>query len=116
MGATACIRVFLFLFLQENNDKIRIVMLLAEELVNNGHSHATGIKSWVSAVETRQKDFISRMEAYRLQLENKLGVVQNAPREAYHDRNSDASLEGKLQEMSGKLISVEEAKKTKQRE
>ncbi|XP_055338220.1 triple functional domain protein-like isoform X2 [Paramacrobiotus metropolitanus] len=100
---------------KENKEKIRKLMQLADSLVENGHSHATSIKSWVSAVDVRQKDFMSRMEHYQRQLEQKLGVVLHG-REAHNDRHSDASLEGKLHEFSAKDAPVENRKLLRERE
>ncbi|OWA50991.1 Triple functional domain protein [Hypsibius exemplaris] len=106
---------------KENTEKIGMVMMLAEGLVKNGQNpHAAGIKSCVQAVGEHQRNFLSRMDAYRLQLEIKLGRVSNKvpppPPEPLTDRNSDGSLDSKLHAMSGSHVSVEEAKKAKQRD
>lgn len=90
-------------------------MQLADSLMENGHPHAMAIKSWVSAVETRQRDFMTKMENYQTQLEQKLGVGPYG-HDSHSDRNSDASLESKLQEITAKENSSEFRRTLRERE
>lgn len=60
--------------IQETRDKVKLLMQLADGLVEKGHTHADSIKAWVAAVDRRHKDFTSRMEKYRDKLESTLGI------------------------------------------
>ena len=54
---------------------MKLLLQLADSLVEKGHAHATSIKSWVASVDKRYKDFSSRMEKYRVKLESTLGLT-----------------------------------------
>ena len=56
---------------------MKLLLQLADSLVEKGHSHAASIKSWVSAVDNRYRDFSSRMDKYRIQLESRLGLTHD---------------------------------------
>ena len=64
----------LLLLLQETREKVKLLLQLADSLVEKGHAHASSIKSWVASVDKRYKDFSSRMEKYRVKLETTLGL------------------------------------------
>ena len=53
---------------------MKLLLQLADGLVEKGHSHADSIKSWVAAVDKHHKDFTLRMEKYREKLESTLGI------------------------------------------
>ena len=53
---------------------MKLLLQLADSLVEKGHAHASSIKSWVASVDKRYKDFSSRMEKYRVKLETTLGL------------------------------------------
>ena len=59
---------------------MKLLLQLADSLVDKGHAHAASIKQWVSAVDKRYKDFASRMEKYRAKLENSLGLPAQVSR------------------------------------
>ena len=65
-----------FLF-QETREKVKLLLQLADSLVEKGHAHAASIQQWVAAVDKRYKDFSSRMEKYRIKLESTLGLTQD---------------------------------------
>ena len=65
----------LFIYLQETKEKVKLLLQLADSLVEKGHAHASSIKNWVAAVDKRYKDFSSRMEKYRVKLETTLGLT-----------------------------------------
>lgn len=58
---------------KETRERVKLLIQLADSLVEKGHAHASAIKQWVAAVDNRYKDFSSRMEQYRQQLEETLG-------------------------------------------
>ena len=68
----------MFVFVQETREKVKLLLQLADSLVEKGHAHAASIKSWVAAVDKRYKDFSSRMEKYRVKLETTLGLSQSS--------------------------------------
>ena len=59
---------------QETRENVKLLLQLADDFVAKGNLHASSILGWCGAVDKRYKDFSSRMEKYRMQLEGKLGV------------------------------------------
>ncbi|KAK2189417.1 hypothetical protein NP493_107g06001 [Ridgeia piscesae] len=84
---------------KETREKVKLLLQVADGLVEKGHVHATSIKSWVAAVDRRYKDFSCRMEKHRVKLETTLGLTHD-PQE---DRQSDPNLEEKLQQAAKEL-------------
>ncbi|XP_060534993.1 triple functional domain protein isoform X2 [Cylas formicarius] len=89
---------------KETRERVKLLIQLADSLVEKGHAHASAIKQWVAAVDNRYKDFSSRMEQYRQQLEETLGIQEeeSEKKELSIDRNSDPSLEAKVKEAAAK--------------
>ncbi|KAJ9574580.1 hypothetical protein L9F63_008253, partial [Diploptera punctata] len=50
---------------KETRERVKLLIQLADSLVEKGHAHASAIKQWVAAVDNRYKDFSSRMDKYR---------------------------------------------------
>ena len=65
---------------QETKEKVKLLMTLADSLVEKGHAHASDIKGWVATADKRYKDFSERMETYRSKLESALGMTQDVSR------------------------------------
>lgn len=59
---------------KETRERVKLLIQLADSLVEKGHAHASSIKQWVEIVDKRYKDFSSRMELYRTNLEKSLGL------------------------------------------
>ena len=57
--------VVLSFMLQETRERGKLLIQLADSLVEKGHAHASAIKQWVAAVDNRYKGFSSRMDKYR---------------------------------------------------
>jgi len=57
---------------------VKLLMQLADSLVEKGHTHAADIKSGVSVVDQRYKDFHARLDLYRVKLEGTLGVSHDS--------------------------------------
>ncbi|XP_066996303.2 kalirin [Anabrus simplex] len=91
---------------KETRERVKLLIQLADSLVEKGHAHASAIKQWVAAVDNRYKDFSSRMDKYRSQLEGTLGIqVEGESRQDLSiDRNSDPLLETKLKEAANKEL------------
>lgn len=91
---------------KETRERVKLLIQLADSLVEKGHAHASAIKQYVAAVDKRYKDFSNRMDAYREQLEKSLGlplVLEDLNSSSSlnssgtaGDRHSDPSLEAKL--------------------
>ena len=94
---------------KETRERVKLLIQLADSLVEKGHAHATAIKQWVASVDNRYKDFSNRMDTYREQLEKSLGLPKlqteeittssssiNSSAGVPGDRHSDPSLEAKL--------------------
>ncbi len=89
---------------------MKLLLQLADTLVDKGHAHAPSIKQWVEEVDATYKDFSARMDQYRARLESTLGRAEAAERLSVSgsdasssaggqdpsDRNSDPSLDAKL--------------------
>ncbi|KAG5888220.1 hypothetical protein JTB14_035569 [Gonioctena quinquepunctata] len=89
---------------KETKERVKLLIQLADSLVEKGHAHASSIKQWVAAVDNRYKDFSSRMEEYRQQLEETLGIQEeeSEKKEMSFDRNSDPNLESKMKDVAAK--------------
>lgn len=57
--------IVLSFMLQETRERVKLLIQLADSLVEKGHAHASAIKQWVAAVDNRYKGFSSRMDKYR---------------------------------------------------
>ncbi|KAF5295457.1 hypothetical protein FQR65_LT10445 [Abscondita terminalis] len=91
---------------KETRERVKLLIQLADSLVEKGHAHASAIKQWVAAVDNRYKDFSSRMDNYRQQLEDMLGIQaeESEKKELSIDRNSDPCLEAKVKEAAVKEL------------
>lgn len=72
--------------LRDTREKVRLLIQLGDNLVERGHVHGSIIRAFVTAVENSFRDLVTRLEAFRSGLEEKLGLKQS-------DRNSDSSLD-----------------------
>ncbi|UYV76149.1 TRIO [Cordylochernes scorpioides] len=127
---------------KETREKVRLLLQLADNLTERGHAHAAGIKQWVTAVDLKYRDFSSRMDQYRTQLESRLGLqpqqtqamiimamiimqfdfaLTNVPeprlgetRDLALDRNSDPNLEAKV--AAAKELNEEKRKSARRKE
>lgn len=101
---------------KETREKVRLLLQLADSLVERGHAHASAIKCWVAAVDQGYKDFSLRMDQYRSQLERKLGIQVEETKELSLDRNSDPNLESKVKESTVKELNEEKRKSARRKE
>ncbi|XP_049267793.1 triple functional domain protein isoform X2 [Rhipicephalus sanguineus] len=101
---------------KETREKVRLLLQLADSLVERGHAHASAIKCWVAAVDKGYKDFSLRMDQYRSQLEQKLGIQVEETKELSLDRNSDPNLESKVKESAVKELNEEKRKSARRKE
>lgn len=60
--------------LQQTKEKVKLLIQLADNLVEKGHAHVSELKRWVSTVDRRYRDFSLRMGKYQESLERSLGV------------------------------------------
>ncbi|XP_040567429.1 triple functional domain protein isoform X3 [Lepeophtheirus salmonis] len=84
---------------KETREKVKLLLQLADTLVEKGHAHAPTIKNWVTEVDETYKDFSRRMDEYRVKLEKSLGESTLSKKDGGGlsiDRNSDPSLETKF--------------------
>lgn len=59
---------------QQTKEKVKLLIQLADNLVEKGHAHVSELKRWVSTVDRRYRDFSLRMAKYQESLERSLGV------------------------------------------
>lgn len=112
---------------KETRERVKLLIQLADSLVDKGHAHAMSIKQWVATVDNRYKDFSNRMEMYRSTLEKSLGLLTISDEDSTSHsskssscvnneyRHSDPSLENKLNVVS-KEISEEKRKCARKKE
>merc|ERR1719412_2358001 len=81
---------------KETREKVKLLLQLADTLVEKGHAHAPNIKQWVEEVDDTYKNFSTRMDKYREKLEKSLGVTNGDALALDKDRNSDPSLETRV--------------------
>ncbi|XP_060840380.1 triple functional domain protein isoform X2 [Rhopalosiphum padi] len=97
---------------KETREKVKLLIQLADNLVEKGHAHANAIKQWVAAVDNTYKHFSSRMDKYRFELEKSLGIQEHVDtRDLSFDRNSDPNLEQKVKESTKDLKELNEEKR-----
>jgi len=60
--------------LQENREKVALLLQLSDNLIEKGHSHTDNIKSWAALVDRRYNDFSIRLEKHRDKLMSTLGI------------------------------------------
>ncbi|KAM4608414.1 LOW QUALITY PROTEIN: kalirin-like [Polymixia lowei] len=60
---------------KQTKDKVKLLIQLADSLVEKGHVHVTELKRWVSTVDRRYRDFSLHMVQYRDCLEKRLGLT-----------------------------------------
>ena len=103
---------------KETRERVKLLIQLADSLVEKGHAHANSIKQWVAAVDNRYKDFSSRMEKFGQQLEETLGiqVEECEKKELSIDRNSDPSLEAKVAAKELKELNEEKRRSARRKE
>jgi hypothetical protein len=79
---------------KETREKVKLLLQLADTLVDKGHAHAPSIKKWVEDVDATYKDFSTRMEHYRGRLETTLGIHNNSQQlcELSLDRESESGI------------------------
>jgi len=98
---------------RETREKVKLLLQLADTLVEKGHAHAPNIKQWVDEVDETYKNFSTRMDQYRTKLEKSLGVDSVGDLSIDKERNSDPTLESKLKD--GDLKEMKEMSEEKRR-
>lgn len=113
---------------KETRERVKLLIQLADSLVEKGHAHASDIKQWVASVDQRYKDFSNRMDSYCEQLEKSLGMSQqqlllgsdgnSSISSSSGDRHSDPTLEAKLNSSNkeNKEINEEKRKSARRKE
>ncbi|XP_017066373.1 kalirin isoform X1 [Drosophila eugracilis] len=117
---------------KETRERVKLLIQLADSLVEKGHAHASDIKQWVASVDQRYKDFSNRMDSYCEQLEKSLGMSQeqlllgsdgnssicSSSGVSSIDRHSDPTLEAKLNSSNkeNKEINEEKRKSARRKE
>uniref|UniRef100_A0A4W6G4F5 non-specific serine/threonine protein kinase n=1 Tax=Lates calcarifer TaxID=8187 RepID=A0A4W6G4F5_LATCA len=74
---------------KQTKEKVKLLIQLADNLVEKGHAHVSELKRWVSTVDRRYRDFSLRMAKYQESLERSLGVSSEVSK---HD-NKDLELD-----------------------
>jgi len=99
---------------RETREKVKLLLQLADTLVEKGHAHAPNIKQWVEEVDETYKNFSTRMDEYREKLEKSLGVSTESELGLDKDRNSDPALETRIKD--GDLKQIKELNEEKRKE
>jgi len=98
---------------RETREKVKLLLQLADTLVEKGHAHAPNIKQWVEEVDETYKNFSTRMDEYREKLEKSLGVSTESELGLDKDRNSDPTLETRIKD--GDLKQIKELNEEKRK-
>ncbi|XP_014209362.1 triple functional domain protein, partial [Copidosoma floridanum] len=102
---------------KETRDRVKILIQLADNLVEKGHAHATAIKQTVAEVDQRYKDFSMRLDCYRTAIEDDLEIqLDEGPKEITIDRNSDPLLEEKIKGKDLKELNEEKRRSARRKE
>ncbi|XP_014470162.1 PREDICTED: triple functional domain protein isoform X3 [Dinoponera quadriceps] len=103
---------------RETREKVKLIIQLADNLVDKGHAHSAAIKQFVAEVDQRYKDFSARMDCYKTQIEADLGIQsdQEGHRELSIDRNSDPLLEEKIKGKDLKELNEEKRRSARRKE
>ncbi|XP_075870077.1 kalirin isoform X2 [Nelusetta ayraudi] len=59
---------------KQTKEKVKLLIQLADNLVEKGHAHVSELKRWVSTVDRRYRDFSLRVAKYQESLEKSLGI------------------------------------------
>ncbi|RWS15944.1 triple functional domain protein-like protein [Dinothrombium tinctorium] len=83
---------------KETKEKVKLLIQLSENLIERRHIHSNAIRFWCNCVEKNFKEFSKKLDNYRHQIEEKLGIrlVTPSNETPSGDRNSDSSLESKM--------------------
>ncbi|MPC23919.1 Kalirin [Portunus trituberculatus] len=108
---------------KDTRDRVKMLLLMADSLVEKGQAHAPAIKDWVARVDKTYKNFSVQMDHYRLQLESRLGIQSEDSKVSLSlDRHSDPSLENKVgavvtvAQVANKEVSEERRKSARKKE
>ena len=96
---------------------MRLLIQLADNLIEKGHVHASAIMQSVGEVDQRYKDFNMRLDCYKTTIEDDLEVQSDeGQKEITIDRNSDPLLEDKIKEKDLKELNEEKRKSARRKE
>ena len=59
---------------RETREKVKLLLQLADTLVEKGHAHAPNIKQWVEEVDETYKNFSTRMDKYRQKVSHAMKI------------------------------------------
>ncbi|XP_043287262.1 kalirin isoform X2 [Venturia canescens] len=102
---------------KETRERVKLLIQLADNLVEKGHAHAAAIKQSVAEVDQRYKDFSMRMDCYKTQIEDDLGIQSDdGQKDLSIDRNSDPLLEEKIKGKDLKELNEEKRRSARRKE
>ncbi|XP_066586985.1 triple functional domain protein isoform X3 [Prorops nasuta] len=102
---------------KETRERVKLLIQLADNLVEKGHAHAAAIKQSVAEVDQRYKDFSMRMDCYKTQIEDDLGIQSDdGHKDLSIDRNSDPLLEEKIKGKDLKELNEEKRRSARRKE
>ncbi|OXU29113.1 hypothetical protein TSAR_004897, partial [Trichomalopsis sarcophagae] len=102
---------------KETRERVKLLIQLADNLVEKGHAHAAAIKQSVAEVDQRYKDFSMRLDCYKTTIEDDLEIQSDeGPKEITIDRNSDPLLEEKIKGKDLKELNEEKRRSARRKE
>ncbi|KAK0088982.1 hypothetical protein PV325_009865 [Microctonus aethiopoides] len=103
---------------KETRERVKLLIQLADNLMEKGHAHAATIKQSVAEVDQRYKDFSMRMDCYKTQIEDDLGIQSDSDghKDLSIDRNSDPLLEEKIKGKDLKELNEEKRRSARRKE
>ncbi|XP_033224250.1 kalirin isoform X3 [Belonocnema kinseyi] len=103
---------------KETRERVKLLFELADKIaLDKDHFHIAAIKQYVAEVDQRFKEFSMRMDCYKAQIEDDLGIQSDeSHKDISIDRNSDPLLEEKIKGKDLKELNEEKRRSARRKE
>lgn len=96
---------------------MKLLIQFVDNFVEEGHIHTAAIKQSVAEVDQIFRDFSMRMDCYKTQIEDDLGIQSDeSHKDLSIDRNSDPLLEEKIKGKDLKELNEEKRRSARRKE
>ena len=97
---------------------MKLLFELADKIaLDKDHFHIAAIKQYITEVDQRFKEFSMRMDCYKAQIEDDLGIQSDeSHKDISIDRNSDPLLEEKIKGKELKELNEEKRRSARRKE
>ncbi|XP_051163454.1 triple functional domain protein isoform X3 [Leptopilina boulardi] len=102
---------------KEKRERVKLLIQFVDNFVEEGHIHTAAIKQSVAEVDQIFRDFSMRMDCYKTQIEDDLGIQSDeSHKDLSIDRNSDPLLEEKIKGKDLKELNEEKRRSARRKE